>query len=166
MNASPGKSAGDLRAFEQFLYLEARLLDEQRWDDWAQLFVADGIYWVPASPGQPNPQDHISLMYETDLLRKIRIQRFSDPNAFSLQPMPRSVHLISNVMLDDADDQAGAYTVRSSFFMLQFRRDVQTVLGGSCLHRLTAHGDSYRIVSKRVDLINCDAALESILVYI
>ncbi len=31
----------------QFLYHEARLLDERRWEEWAGLFTEDGIYWAP-----------------------------------------------------------------------------------------------------------------------
>ncbi len=32
---------------EQFLYLEARLLDERRFDDWYLLFADDIHYWMP-----------------------------------------------------------------------------------------------------------------------
>ena len=30
-----------------FVIREARLLDEQRWDEWLALFADDGRYWVP-----------------------------------------------------------------------------------------------------------------------
>ena len=32
---------------EQFLYHEARLLDEQRLEEWLELFTDDATYWVP-----------------------------------------------------------------------------------------------------------------------
>ena len=89
--------------FEDFLVQEARLLDEQKFDEWSALFVENGEYWVPVTPDQPDPLNHISLMYETDLLRAVRIKRFSHPNAFSLQPMPRSSHIVTNVLVDDRD---------------------------------------------------------------
>jgi len=38
------KAHGDLHAIEQFLFLEARLLDEKRWAEWSALFIEDGEY--------------------------------------------------------------------------------------------------------------------------
>ena len=32
---------------EQFLFREARLLDEERWDDWLALMAEDIHYWMP-----------------------------------------------------------------------------------------------------------------------
>ncbi len=156
----------DVRDLERFLYQEARALDEQRWEDWDALFVEDGEYWVPVSPQQPDPVNHMSLMYEKHLLRAVRIRRFRHPSAFSLQPKPRSVHLISNVFLADFDEATGGCVVKSSFIMLEYRREVQNVYGGSYTHTLEAAEHGYKIKQKRVDLVNCDAALESILLYL
>jgi 3-phenylpropionate/cinnamic acid dioxygenase small subunit len=156
----------DLRALEQFLYHEARLLDEQRWEEWSALFTADGIYWMPASPEQPDPVNHVSLIYENALLRAVRIKRFRHPNAFSLQPKPRSMHMLSNVMLDSHDAQSRDCVVRSTFLVLQYRRGKQDVFGGSCTHHLRSSADGYRIALKRVDLVNCDAPMENILIYL
>src|SRR5690349_5319537 len=36
-----------LRAVEQFLYREARLLDERRFHEWLELFTEDLRYWMP-----------------------------------------------------------------------------------------------------------------------
>ncbi len=155
----------DAGGLAQFLYHEARLLDEQRWDEWQALYGDDGEYWVPASPAQPDPQNHLSLIYETGLLRAVRIKRFRHPNAFSLQPAPRCSHIISNVMFDGVDE-AGALQVYSKFIMLQYRREVQDVFGGTYTHKLKPTDAGYRILHKRVDLINCDAAMTNILLYL
>ena len=32
---------------QQFLFHEARLLDERRWDDWLNLYEGDAEYWMP-----------------------------------------------------------------------------------------------------------------------
>ena len=39
-----------------FVVHEARLLDEQRWDEWSALFADDGWYWLPASPAATRPR--------------------------------------------------------------------------------------------------------------
>lgn len=167
MNAVPqAKGQPELKELEQFLFLEARLIDEQRWEEWNDLYTEDGEYWVPATPGQPDPGNHLSLMYETGLLRAVRLKRFRHPNAFSLNPKPRSVHLVSNVMLDEYDEASSMCVVNSRFIMLQYQRDVQTVFGGSYTHRLRITDNGYKIEHKRVDLVNCDGALENIHLYL
>ncbi len=157
-------AAPDLRAIEQLLYHEARLLDEQRWEEWNALFTDDGIYWAPASPEQPDATHHVSLIYENALLRAVRIKRFRHPNAFSLQPKPRTVHIVSNVMLDKIEGN-GDCIVTSCFQMFQYRREKQDVFAGTCTHHLRATAEGLRIVLKKAELINCDAPMESVLVY-
>ena len=39
----------------KFIYKEARLLDEKRFDEWYELFTEDAHYWVPLVPGQTDP---------------------------------------------------------------------------------------------------------------
>ena len=156
----------DIKSIEQFLYHEARLLDEQRWEEWNALYLDDAEYWVPATPDQPDPHNHVSLIYETGLLRAVRIKRYKHPNAFSLQPRPRSVHLVNNIILDKFDADSGECSVNSRFVMLQYRREKQDVFAGSCNHRLRIEGNEFRIAGKRVDLLNCDAPLENILIYL
>ncbi|MCY4154697.1 MAG: aromatic-ring-hydroxylating dioxygenase subunit beta [Gammaproteobacteria bacterium] len=156
----------DLNDIQQFLYHEARLLDEQRWEEWNDLYLEDAEYWVPAAADQPDPHNHVSLIYETGLLRAVRVKRYRHPNAFSLQPKPRSVHLVSNVMLDSFDKNTSEYCVNSRFVMLQYRREQQDVFAGAYRHRLRVVKEGFKIAAKRVDLLNCDAPLENILIYL
>ena len=73
----------------RFIYREARLLDEKRFDEWYELFTDDGYYWVPLSPGQTDPLAHNSLAYEDKLLLKLRIERLKLPTAYSQKPQSR-----------------------------------------------------------------------------
>ena len=75
----------------QFLYREARLLDERRYDDWQALWTEDGMYWMPRKPGQESPYDYISLFWEDRMLRDVRIRRLEHPRNWSQQPPTRSV---------------------------------------------------------------------------
>lgn len=154
-----------LRDLEQFLFHEARLIDEKRWEEWGALFTEDGEYWVPATRGQPDPKNHVSLMYETTLLRDVRLKRYRHPNAMSLQPLPHSVHVIANVMLDSFDEAAGTCVVNSRFIMLEYRRNEQQTYGGATMHVLEQSGQSFKIRMKKVELANCDSVLPSIQIY-
>lgn len=158
-------SAPDIRDLERFVYHEARLLDEKRWDEWGALFTEDGEYWVPATRGQPDPHEHVSIIYEKSLLRAVRLKRYVHPNAMSLQPIPYSVHLLSNVMLDAYDETAQVCVVNSRFIMIEYRRDDQQVFGGAVTHTLQRADESWKIQRKKVDLVNCDAALSSVQIY-
>lgn len=167
MSAATKPAAGnapDLRAIEQFLYHEARLLDEQRWEEWNALFTDDGVYWAPASPDQPDATHHVSLIHENALLRAVRIKRFRHPNAFSLQPRPRTIHTVSNVMLDGVEPN-GDCVATSRFLMAQYRREKQDIFIGTYTHHLRATPGGYRIALKKAELVNCDAPMENVLVY-
>ena len=159
-------SAPDLRVIEQFLYLEARLLDEKRWDEWQAMFTDDGEYWIPATRGQLDPVNHVSIMYEKSLLRAVRLKRYRHPNAMSLQPVPHSVHTVSNVMLDTFDEKSGLCEVNSRFVMLEYRRDITQTYAGAYSHTLEFRDDTFKICMKKVELINCDGVLSSIQLYI
>lgn len=149
----------------QFLYHEARLLDERRWMEWNALFTEDGEYWAPATPDQPDPLNHVSLIYENDLFRKVRIARFASPVAPSLQPFPRTAHIIANIIIDAHDASTGDVTATSRFLTVEYSRDRPRYYAGSCRHELASRTDGFRIRLKRVDLINCDGPLESVAVW-
>ena len=154
----------DLREVERFLFQEARLLDAADYDAWLSLFTDDGMYWVPLEPGQTDPLNHISLFYEDRLLREMRAKRLRHPRAFSLEAPLRTARLVGNVLIDSG--QAGEVIARSTFHMLEYRRDEQRMFGGAYTHHLRPTDAGFRIRLKRVDLINCDAVHEALQTFI
>lgn len=151
---------------EAFLVSEARLLDARDWTAWNQLFTPDGIYWIPAQPGQVDPLRHVSLVYEDALLREVRIQRFEDRNAFSLQGGPRGWRIVANVRIDSADMSAGTLTVSSRLMAAEYQRDRTTRFEAFVTHRLVMEQGQFRIALKRVELLDCDAARGDISLYL
>jgi 3-phenylpropionate/cinnamic acid dioxygenase small subunit len=154
------------REIEQFLYYEARLLDERRWSEWLNLFTPDGIYWVPLARGQTDPINHASLFYENATLREVRARRLEQSRAFSQQPQSWCAHLVGNVTVEAFDATTAEYAVRSTFHLLEWRKTEQRALAGSYQHRLKRERDAFKIQLKRVDLINCDAVYEALQVFI
>ena len=152
----------DVAECEQFLIHEARLLDDGRFDEWLALFTADAWYWVPSEPNQASPRDTISLIYDDRRLLETRVRRLASPRIYSQEPRSRTSRIVANVTIEEADGQA--CTVRSKFQLLEYRRNAQTPYAGTSFHRLVRAGDGIRIAWKRVDLVNCDAALEGLLV--
>ena len=76
------------------------------------------------------------------------------------------MEIISNIQVTEMDEKTGDCTVTSNFHCLMYYRDKQTPYAGKYTHDLARDGDSYKIRHKRVDLINCDAVLNTINIYI
>lgn len=145
-----------------FVYAEARMLDEKRLDEWYELFTDDAAYWIPLAHGQQDPLNHGSLMYEDKLLLKLRIERLKNPRAYSQQPASRSHHLLQAPQVEQAGEQSGEYVVRTQFIYTEAQGDAQQMYAGTVFHTLVRDGGRLMIRLKRVNLLNCDAALPSI----
>ncbi len=175
MNVRPGARAKDARVearaanrldvaeCEQFLLHEARLLDEARFDEWLALFTPEASYWVPSEPGQANSLETVSLIYDDRQLLETRVRRLASPRIYSQEPRSRTSRIVTNVTLED-DADTTTTLVRSKFMLIEFRRNEQRLFGGTSFHRLIVIGGDIHIASKRVDLVNCDAPLDGIVV--
>jgi 3-phenylpropionate/cinnamic acid dioxygenase small subunit len=159
--APPAAAAGiDRAAVEEFLVHEARLLDERRFREWMELFAEDGTYWVPAVPDQASPFAEASLFYDDRDLMRTRVERLEHPRIHVQTPPSRTAHLVGNVIVEEVDAAKGEVLVGSTVIMVEYRDEAQRVFAGRQHHRLRREGASFRIVQKRVDLINCDSACE------
>jgi 3-phenylpropionate/cinnamic acid dioxygenase small subunit len=164
MNAASPAAGVDRAPFEQFLIHEAALLDARRFRDWMGLFADDGTYWVPAVPDQESPFNQASLFYDDRDLMKTRVERLEHPRIHVQTPPSRTAHLIGNIVVEQADVANGEFTIGSTVIMVEYRDDTQRVFAGRQRHKLRRDGASFRIVQKRVDLINCDGAFEAMAV--
>jgi 3-phenylpropionate/cinnamic acid dioxygenase small subunit len=153
-------AADELSAAEAFLTDEAHLLDSARYEDWLALFTADATYWVPAKQGQPDPFTHISLMYDDRRLLETRVRRLVAAIAHATTPGATVSRQVTNLVL--VAREGGSLTVRSKFTLVEYRRNAQRLFAGTYVHRLTRAGDAFKIAAKRVNLVNCEAELEGL----
>ncbi|HEX2173326.1 MAG TPA: aromatic-ring-hydroxylating dioxygenase subunit beta, partial [Dehalococcoidia bacterium] len=77
--------------------------------------------------------------------------------ALAQDPPSRTARTISNVRV--AGEEDGLVVVRSTFVLVEVRPSHQAVFGGHYTHRLRPAGDGFRIVLKRVDLVNSEEPL-------
>lgn len=151
-----------IRRVEEFLFHEARLLDGREFEAWMALFTGDGIYWIPATPGQTDPLGEVSIAYEDRQLLDVRVRRLRHPDNFADQPQARTSRVIGNVMVEEGDD--GAVVARSNFTLTEIQNDQQRWFAGSYVHQLVPAGESFEIRQKRVNLLNCDAPMGGIVI--
>jgi 3-phenylpropionate/cinnamic acid dioxygenase small subunit len=145
---------------------EARLIDERRFDEWYELFTEDGYYWVPAVHGQKSPLSENSLAYEDKLLLQLRVVRLQSPLAYSQKPASRCLHVLQESDVDRRDDAKGEYLVRTPFIYTETKGDDSQRYAATAWHTLVWSEGRLRIRLKRVDILNCDAALPSIQLFL
>ncbi|HXG36647.1 MAG TPA: aromatic-ring-hydroxylating dioxygenase subunit beta [Dehalococcoidia bacterium] len=142
---------------ENFLYREARLLDEHRYEEWESLWTDDGAYWVPCNEDDHDPLLHVSIIYDDRNGISRRVQRLTSDTAWSYQPRPRLLRLVSNIETEAI--QGGEITVHSNFNLTELRGSTQALWTGKSLHRLRGENGKLRMSFKKVVLINNDVEL-------
>jgi 3-phenylpropionate/cinnamic acid dioxygenase small subunit len=149
-----------------FIYREARLLDEQRFDEWLALFAEDGRYWMPLEHGQTDRRLTASLMDEDLFLLRLRVERLKGARTYSQKPRSRCHHVLQQPQVDVFDPEAGQISVWTALHYVETRQDRQDLYAAWATHELRLVDGALRIRMKRVDLVNCDAALGNIQLFL
>lgn len=142
---------------EQFIFREARLLDNERWDDWLALMAEDIHYWMPTMENRrrsdPNGAYAIDrgALYNDNLLDlSRRISRFKQPSAWAEDPPTRHAHVVSGVEVYQGEKD-GEYIVHSSFVNYRSRVEKDNdLLVGRREDVLRADGESFKIARRKI----------------
>lgn len=139
---------------------EARLLDQNRLEDWLALFAPECLYWVPATPDGGDPRREVAVSFDDRRRMEDRIYRLRNAYAWSQQPASRTARMISNVTVFSTDND-DILMVRSTFGTTEFQSGDLRGYAGWYGHRLRRAGDGWEILVKQVNLINCDQNLRN-----
>src|SRR5258708_39186755 len=139
---------------ERFLYREALLMDEHRFDEWLSLWVEGGNYWVPCNADDVDPTRQVSIIYDDYVRLKQRVDRLKSGSVQALDPKPRMRRLISNIEAEPA--VRDEVTVSSNFILCVARIADQQLWSGRTIHRLRRTPEEFKIAHKKVLLINND----------
>ncbi|MEM9631295.1 MAG: aromatic-ring-hydroxylating dioxygenase subunit beta [Pseudomonadota bacterium] len=143
-----------------FIYDEARMLDDGRYDEWLSLWLEDGHYWMPLDYKQTDPHLVTSLLYEDMFMLRLRVERLNGARTFSQKPKSRCHHVIQRPFVDEMTDER--IITNTSMHYVETRLDEQFLLALTAVHELAIVDDKLRIANKRVDILNCDAAFGNI----
>jgi len=141
-------------AIEQFLYREARLMDEGKYREWLSLWTDDAIYWVPCSDDDTDPRRDVSLIYDNRERLVQRVDRLLSGTVLALDPRPLMRRVVSNIEIEA--DAGSDVTVASNFILAHARWDTQQIWAGRSLHKLRRDGATFKIVFKKVMLVNAE----------
>lgn len=143
-----------------FIYDEARMLDEGRYDEWLSLWLEDGHYWMPLDYKQTDPHLVTSLLYEDMFMLRLRVERLNGARTFSQKPKSRCHHVIQRPFIDEMSEDR--VVTNTSMHYVETRLDEQFLLALTAIHELAVVDGAIRIANKRVDILNSDAAFGNI----
>lgn len=154
----------DTNELEHFLYVEATLLDDGRYEEWLALFADEGRYWVPLQgASQSETSKCNSIADEDKMLLALRIERLRGGLAHSQQPRSTMQHLLQRpTLLPPPSDDTSASILRTPFVYAECRGDDVVMLHGHYIHRLISRDGRIQIALKRVNLVNSFARLPMI----
>jgi 3-phenylpropionate/cinnamic acid dioxygenase small subunit len=151
------------RELVDFVYAEASLLDDERYEEWLALFAADGRYWVPLQGArQAEAEKRNSIADEDRMLLSLRIERLRAGLAHSQQPRSSMQHVLQQPIVLQAEDAAGCAILRTPFVYAESRGDEMVTLHGHYIHRLIRESSALRMSLKRVNLVNAGSRLPMI----
>lgn len=141
---------------EQFLFTEARLADERRFDEWESLWTDEALYWVPAgADSSKSPDQYISIIYDNRSRIGLRVAQLKTGKRHSQDPASSVVHLISNVEILASEKESVTRT-QASFLAVESRIRGMTTWAGTVRHELVLEAGQVRMSSKVVFLVNRD----------
>ena len=155
------------------LYLEAhaliqretRYLNNTDLDSWISLFTEDGFYWMPLEEEHEDPEAHDSLMYDNRTLMNMRKYNLGNPLSPSMQLKVRSVRVLSDIEIDRAED-SNIELHATAFVIAVIYQQQKDYYAGKVSYRLQKSNEGLKIHVKRVDILDADAPLDSIMMYI
>lgn len=138
-----------------FLYREARLLDDRKFDEWLECYSAEAEYWMPAWTDDDalttDPQTEISLIYYAN--RKgleDRVYRLNTERSSASTPEARTSHFIANVEV--LATRADTVDLRYNWHTLSHRYQQTQQFFGTTFLTLDISGEAPTILKKKIVL--------------
>jgi len=165
----PGMNEDVSREVEQFLYREARLLDERRFREWLELLTDDVRYWMGSRSNRyprsskaiaildPDryveddltQEGELAILEETKQTLSQRVARLDTGMAWAEDPPSRSRHLITNIEVESADE----VKVYSNFMVYRSRAETeQDFYVGARRDLLRRVAGSWQIADRKIIL--------------
>jgi len=149
-----------LHAVQDFLYREAELLDERKYEEWLDLFTDDAHYFMPMRRNVPHDESEreftragadVNWFDEGKDTLTRRVAQIRTGIHWAEEPPSRICHMVSNVqVLHASDTEVG---VKSRFLIYRNRVETETdVLVGKREDLLRRVNGGFKIARRRIVL--------------
>ncbi len=158
---------------EQFLYAEARILDDQEFHTWLELFTDDVHYWMPtrtnyyrkdskaiavlnraalAEQQEMGRENEVAFFDENKQTLGMRVARLDTGMAWAEDPPSRTRHIITNIEVQEGE-KPDELKVYSNYLLYRNRLGTeQDFYIGARQDVLRKAGDSWKISYRKVIL--------------
>jgi 3-phenylpropionate/cinnamic acid dioxygenase small subunit len=133
-----------IREVEQFLYREARLLDDRKFHDWLTLFTDDVRYWMSSRTNRypksskaisildPDryveddvaAEDELAILDEDKQTLTARVRRLDTGMAWAEDPPSRTRHMIANIEVEPGETDS-EIKVYANFIVYRSRGETE-----------------------------------------
>jgi len=147
---------------EQFLYMEAVMLDERQYAEWYTLLADDIVYWAPTRRNRLRREaklensgpGEVALFNDNKQTLGWKVNQFLTGSHWSEDPPSRTRHCVTNVVIRSTDDP-DEFQVRSNFVCYRNRLERETDLWvGERQDRLRATGPRQWQIAERIILLD------------
>ena len=147
----------NIEEIRAFLYREARLLDDEQWDQWLECYSPSARFWMPSWDDDDqlitDPEREISLIfYPNRQGLEDRVFRIKTERSSATMPDTRTSHNINNVEV--VSSEGDVVTVRFNWHTLSHRYKTDFSYFGMSRYIIDFSGDKPRILDKYVVLKN------------
>lgn len=156
-------TADEYRLVEDFIYWEATLADESRYEEWESLLTDDMMYWVPRGEGDWDGDKQVSIINDNRSRLATRLRQLKTGTRHSQNPPSPMRRLISNLRVERADEDA--YRASANFVLYEMQ--VQStrrlnVWPGKVVYGLRRQDDGLAMCSKTVTLVQGAAPIPTL----
>jgi len=123
---------------EQFLYREAALLDNRKFEEWLELLADDIRYFMPLRTNRSRREQNLeyssdaeSAYFDDDKKAlKARVRKLRSSSSWAEDPPSRTRHVVANTIIEQ-DASGTSYLVSSAFIVYRSRleRQVDILVG-------------------------------------
>jgi len=139
----------------KLLLLEARLLDEKRYENWLELFSQELIYWVPMIFGAQNPKFEASIYLDDRRRLGDRVGIILTGALHAQTPSSRTRRMLTNFEQRNlADDR---FHVRANLVIWEYRRNETRSYPGTQEYEIVNESGKLSIRTKVIRLLNSDS---------
>jgi 3-phenylpropionate/cinnamic acid dioxygenase small subunit len=156
-----------LQEIEQFLYLEAELLDDRRFEEWLDLLTDDVRYWMPTRTIRTTAEMSQSVGRPTDVALfdddkdslVLRVKRLGTGMAWAEEPPSFTRRIVGNIRVATLTDAPDEVEVKSNFIFYRNRlRTEEVLLTGTRTDRLR-RGNAELSIAARMILLDQSVVL-------
>lgn len=146
---------------QQFLFREARLLDERRFKDWIDLFTDDLLYWAPLLTNRTGRNAKLEVekfgesahFEDGKVSLSNRVKRLDTGMAWAEIPPSRTRHLVSNVEVELVEGRENEIRARSAFLVYRSHLESdEEIYAGARIDLLRRENGGLKIARREIHL--------------